>query len=119
MTSYFTFGQQHEHSFEDEVLERQNMSIPFTQFLMPDGRRKAVTIDSTPEIETKAKELIAAGYCFEIEMLMTGCIAMECCTPDGEEPLAFEICSNGPPVVDAVNKLVRDAHNNMRLAIAE
>lgn len=44
--------------------------IPFTQFLMPDGRIDFQWIDGLPEpIVEKAKAIVAAGYVFEIEML--------------------------------------------------
>lgn len=95
------------------------MSIPFTQFLMPDGRQQPVTIDRPEEIEAKARELIKLGYRFEIEMLTTGEISIECCTPDGEESLAQEICPNGPPVCDAVDNVVNDAHNARQIVAAE
>lgn len=106
------------------------MSIPFTQFLMPDGRRmlkfttakamcREITIDRPAPIEDLAKQIIARGYRFEIEMLMTGQISMEIVRdvpdPDVDDSVAIEICLNGPTegsnlgVPDAVDKMVQDA----------
>lgn len=87
------------------------MSVPFTQFLRPDGRQQSVTIDRPTEVVEAAQQLIARGCRFEIELLRTGEVSMECCrTVDGEtQTLAMEIVANGPPVCDAVDRLVRDA----------
>lgn len=95
------------------------MPVPFTQFLMPNGRRQEVTIDQPPEIEALAKRIIAAGHRFEIEMLRTGEISMEIVrdVPDADidDSIAGEICPNGPPVHLAVEKMIRDAANILQL----
>jgi hypothetical protein len=84
------------------------MSIPFTQFLRPNGRRMQATIDRSPEIEAKAKELLGHGCLFEIEQLQTGEISME--VVRGEKILAGEICPNGPEVCRCVDKMINEAH---------
>lgn len=91
------------------------MSIPFTQFLLPYGERRPRTFDASPEVEALADQLIAAGYRFECEILRTGQVNLDCCGPalggdTGDAPLAMEICDNGPPVVGAVERVVREAH---------
>jgi hypothetical protein len=85
------------------------MSIPFTQFMRPDGRQVPVTIDRPKEIEDTAKRLIAAGYRLEIEHLMTNAVSMEVIRPSGEDSLAMEICANGAQVPMAVDKMILDA----------
>lgn len=81
------------------------MSIPFTQFLMPDGRRTSVEIDRPEEVESIAQRLILFGCRFEIEMLRTGEISMT--VERGEdETLAIEVCPNGPDVPVCVDRLV-------------
>lgn len=88
------------------------MKIPFTQFLMPDGRQRPMIIDRPDDIGEKAKQLIDSGCRLEIEMLQTGKISMtvERDRSDGEiDLLAQEICSNGPPVPIAVDKLISEA----------
>lgn len=87
------------------------MSIPFTQYLRPNGRREAVTIDMHTTIEEQAQELISAGYVFEIEELMNRVIHMDCSRPQDAMPVALELCENGPPVVQAVQDLVLEAHS--------
>lgn len=87
------------------------MSIPFTQYLRPDGEKRSVEIDRPADIETMARQLIADGARFEIEELTTLEISMTCDVV-GEEDfdvLAHEVCQNGPPVLDAVDRLVRRA----------
>ena len=88
------------------------MEIPFTQFLMPDGRQRSVKIDRPDDIGDKAKQLVASGCRLEIEMLQTGEISMtvERDGDDGEiDLLAQEVCTNGPPVPLAVDKLICEA----------
>jgi hypothetical protein len=85
------------------------MSIKFTQFLMPDGRRTPVTIDRPDEIEALAEEVIKGGGSFEIEVLSTGVVSITCEDHGREETLAHELCENGPPVPAAVDRVVREA----------
>jgi hypothetical protein len=95
------------------------MSIPFTQYLRPDGRKRPVLIERPAEIEALAKAIIDAGYRFEIEELTTGEASMEILKdvpdPDINDSLAMEICPNGPTVGDvlgvpeSVDKMIRDA----------
>lgn len=83
------------------------MSIPFTQYLMPGGRKTSVEIDRPPEVEQLADEVISRGWVFECEMLRTGAISFT--VSDGEDDVCIELSPNGPQVLDAVDKLVRDA----------
>ena len=43
--------------------------IPFTQHLMPDGRKSAVTIEIDEPTYRKAMQIIDAGFVFEVELL--------------------------------------------------
>lgn len=85
--------------------------IPFTQFLMPNGRREPVEIDRPAEVAAKARRLISLGCHFDIEMLSTGQISMTCEDDRWEDDpvLAHEICPNGPEVPIAVDRLVATA----------
>jgi hypothetical protein len=91
------------------------MSIPFTQYLMPDGRKREATFESDEETEKIASKLIKRGYWFDVEVLSTGLISMTCETlVDGDpEPIAHEICKNGPEVFEAVKRLVGTAKEHM------
>lgn len=93
------------------------MSIPFTQFLLPDGRQQHIHIACEPDLEAMAVEILKAGYVFEIEMLQTGQISMEVIKrkPDDDaEVIAGEICENGPPVIEAVAKMVKEAFQQIK-----
>ncbi len=90
------------------------MEVPFTQFLMPDGRRTQVTIERPDEICEQAQKLLEAGWRLEIEMLATSAISMTVERDvDGDDDeivcSAHEICNNGPAVPIAVDKLITEA----------
>lgn len=87
------------------------MSIPFTQFLRPNGKRRHVSIDRPADVEAKAQALIDAGCRFEIEELTTGHVNIECCGPVlGEDgTISGELCHNGPEVLEAVDRIVNAA----------
>lgn len=85
----------------------EKTGIPFTQFLMPDGRREQVWIDRPAPIEERAREIIAAGYRFECEMLSDyRTISLTIGDPVEEEDIEIELCQNGPAVPEAVDRLV-------------
>lgn len=83
------------------------MTIPFTQFLMPDGRRTQVTIDRPEAVATLARGLIDQGCRFEIEMLSTGDVSMECLK--GERCLSGKLCPNGPLVPKMVDEMIQES----------
>lgn len=89
------------------------MAVPFTQYLRPNGRKAPVTIERPPEIEALARRLIEGGCTFELELLSTGVVSMECVGPTDEhgdpDSLAVELVPNGPGVPPAVDRLVADA----------
>lgn len=91
--------------------------IPFTQYLLPDGRKRAVKWECTShEQEIKARALLDAGAIFECEMLQIGNVSLTCELKDNEgemQTLAHEICENNPQVVDAVARLVEAAHEKL------
>jgi hypothetical protein len=77
------------------------MSIPFTQYVLPYGRRKAVEFESSsPAIEALGQLFIAAGGRFEAEILSTGHVSLTAVGwqdgPNGpfESDLTCIICRN-------------------------
>ena len=86
--------------------------IPFTQFLLPDGRQKAVTIDRPREVAERVQFMIKMGCRFEIEMLSTGEISLA--VEHGDDTYAIEIVPNGPEVPLAVDRIVRDGYAQMQ-----
>ena len=89
------------------------MSIPFTQYLRPDGRKRHGSIDRPADIESFAHEFIKRGRKFEAEALMTGRVSLTACMRvDGEwADIAIRLCANGPTVLAAVDSLVKEAVN--------
>lgn len=84
------------------------MAIPFTQYLLPHGRRTTTEIERGAEVEAKAREIIAAGYRFECEILTTGEVSLT--IHDAEDGIDVDIAvvPNGPGVGEAVDKLVNE-----------
>lgn len=90
--------------------------IPFTQFLLPNGKRTQITFDASSLSEDFldiAWKVIDCGVKYEIEMLRSGQISMEAMYGD-DECLAGEICENGPIVVTCVEKMILDAEQALR-----
>lgn len=83
------------------------MSIPFTQYLLPDGRKQRIEIDMPNDVEEKAMRLLKDGCYFDIEVLTTGEISMTCMK--GDDLISMVICANGPAVIDSVRKIVEMA----------
>lgn len=92
-------------------MKQKRMSIGFTQYLRPDGRTRAVEIEMPAEVEALAAHFVAAGGRFECEELRTGEASFTAVfRVEGEiQDIAIEVVPNGPPVVDAVERLVRRA----------
>ncbi len=83
------------------------MSIPFTQYLMPNGKQKEVSIEMPSDIEATAHDLLGKGCRFDIEMLSTGLVSMTC--EKGDEVLAIEICENNEKILTGVETIVKQA----------
>ena len=85
------------------------MSIPFTQYLRPDGRTRDVDIEMPAEIEQLAQIFIRRGGKYECEELTTGHVSLTAVhLVDGEyQDIAIQVCENGPEVPACVEKLVR------------
>lgn len=84
------------------------MSIQFTQYTLPHGRRSTTEIERGADVEAKAREIIAAGYRFECELLRTGHVSLTITDPNEGEDVAIELVPNGPGVGEAVDKLVSE-----------
>lgn len=81
------------------------MSIPFTQFCLPNAKRINVSIDRPSHIEAKASRLIVDGHYFEIEKLRNGMVNMDCQDAKGEL-VASALSSDGPGIPDSIDELV-------------
>lgn len=87
--------------------------VAFVQFLLPHGEQRHTTIDMPDEVAVFGGELREAGYRFEIEVLRTGHIHADVCDDEGQ--LASEVCSNGPEVPVAIERMIRTAHSRWLL----
>lgn len=85
------------------------MAIPFTQYVLPRGRRHAILIDRPAEVEALSQRFIDAGGKYEAEVLTTGQVSLTAVlNVDGElQDVAIKISNNGPDVPPAVDDLVR------------
>ena len=85
-------------------------TIEFTQYMRPDGRAVPAMIDRPIKIVEAAQRLKAAGHRLETEVLMTGKVSMTVEDVDADKPpIAIEVCSNGPQVLDSVDRLILSA----------
>ena len=84
------------------------MSIPFTQYLRPDGRKRPMTINRPEHIEGMALALSTEGARFNCEELSTGHVSVTCEFAGGD--VAIEVCPNGPPVEEAVDRMIKAAY---------
>lgn len=89
--------------------------MTFVQFLLPNGRQRQNSIEVSPEAEVMAREVQAAGFRFEIELLATGDVSAECC--DDVRELAGFVRENGPGMREAVEKLVHEAHGQLQILL--
>lgn len=80
----------------------------FTQYLLPNGEKRPMNTERSADIEAKAAELVRRGCFFEIEILRTGLVNMDCQL--GGDFIHGELCENGPQVPETVDKLVTTAY---------
>ena len=85
--------------------------IPFTQYVLPNGRKLPVRIELPSEIVAKAQTFINSGGWFECEVLTTGHVSLTACAVVEGEPqdIAIEVIPNGPGTLEAVDRLVTRA----------
>jgi hypothetical protein len=80
-------------------------TIPFTQYMRPDGRPVSVSVNRPSDIAEKAAAIIARGLVFECEELADGTVSLTITDPD-EGDVDIELVPNGPGVPAAVDRLV-------------
>jgi hypothetical protein len=85
--------------------------IPFTQYLRPNGTKRATGIEASPELSAKAQAIIDAGFRFECEVLSNGYVHLT--ISNDQDDHARIICQNGPQVPQAVNRLVTNFFNRL------
>lgn len=79
--------------------------VPFTQYVLPNGRATEVTILVSPGFAEQASKILARGLTFECEVLTNGQVSLTITDPD-EGDLDIRVVNNGPLVRDAVEDLI-------------
>jgi len=87
------------------------ITVPFTQYVRPNGRTRPIEIDVPDEVGEKALKVIERGGKFEAECI-DGDISLTCHYED--EDIAIELCRNGPEVPKAVETLIENAFMTQR-----
>lgn len=82
------------------------MDIEFTQYVLPDGRRKPVLIDRPDDVAQKARRIMDAGHRFECEILTTGEVSLTIHNIEDEEDVDIEVVPNGPEVPVAIDRMI-------------
>jgi len=72
-----------------------------------------MSIDRPEATNTKAWAVIGAGGRFTCEELMTGEVSLTAEHPAFDFDIAHELCSNGPPVIEAVDRLIETAYQRL------
>jgi hypothetical protein len=88
--------------------------VPFSKFVLPNGKKQYINFKRSVETATKARELIAAGFAFECEELRTGEFYMDCCNSDDQ--LADELLRSTEEkgVLEAIDRLVENAYHHWK-----
>ena len=86
--------------------DMQLKPIPFTQYLLPDGRKRQTEMFVPEALHSKAMKIIDAGYVFESEILTNGTVSLTIADPSIEEDVEIQLCENGPKVKEAIAALI-------------
>lgn len=88
--------------------------IPFTEYVLPDGRMRITPVIYPDELDSVYQELKSSGCRFEMEWLRTGHCSL---TIDkgyefADEPIAFDVCKQ--ITSDVITRLLSDAHHALQ-----
>lgn len=95
------------------------MTIPFTQYLLPNGRVRRINIERPEDIEHIAQRFVLAGGRYECEILTTGDVSITAVKKvSGEEhDVAIAVGQNEPGKVgELVDRVVRDSERFIEVA---
>lgn len=85
------------------------MTVELIQFLRPDGREEKVFCDDFPdELKSQYDAIGAAGCRLTGEMLVPETNIALCIEHPKAGDIAIEVVPNGPKVLDALAKLIRE-----------
>ncbi len=83
--------------------------VHFTQYLLPDGKTRKISIERPSDITKMANVLLANDIALDAEVLTTGEVSLSAHDPITEKTLAIEIIKNNKEIVEAVDRLIRKA----------
>jgi len=85
--------------------------VRFTQYILPHGRKRTLTINRPFKVEEKARQVEVAGGRFEVEILRSGEVSLTVAYED--EDIAIELVPNDASVPPAVDRLVDAAFEKL------
>lgn len=88
------------------------MSVKFTQYLRPNGRKKIIYIDLKPEIEKMANTIIDMNYRFEAEVLSDDLTCSFTITSNEEDHYCI-LVPNGPEVPQKISEMIYDFYSKL------
>ena len=89
-------------------IDSTGCAIPFTQYLRPRGRRRAVITHVPAALFEKVNAILDAGYVFESELLRDGNTVVLTITDRETDDYAIRLCHNSKEVVENVRLLVEE-----------
>lgn len=84
--------------------------VPFTQYILPNGRREQMMFETDEAHATKAAIIREHGFEFEIEVLGDGAVSATIADHLNEEDVEICIASNGPPIAREIEKMIDRFH---------
>jgi hypothetical protein len=84
----------------------EKFEIPFTQYLLPDGRKSRTTMETNREVYAKAQRILSAGLVFEIEVLRTGDVSATIVDPIEEIDVDITVGRNDHTLADNISEMI-------------
>jgi hypothetical protein len=85
--------------------------IPFTQYILPNGRQKQIEFTTDDEdVFSKSLQLLGAGYSFSVEVLTTGQVSACIVDDQEEEDAVVKICNNSEELTHNINAMILAFH---------
>ena len=81
--------------------------VEFTQYLLPDGHQKSVTMHVADDLLPQYEAIKDLGLRLECEVLTTGAVSLTIFDPPTEDDFDIELEQNGPAIPAAVDRLIR------------
>lgn len=86
--------------------------VKVTQFIQPRGQRSPQTVYVPKELHEKVNFIVEKGGLLTAEVLSTGLVSLACEYDDDD--LVLELSSNGPRVLDTLEKVITKAYEKIK-----